>query len=106
MSGITLMPALRATAVVSTSRWTSEASEPSVFDRRVAPDPHLEPVDELREVVEASRHHLTDHDLDLLDLLVSGRSVPEVASALDVSVRTVGYHRDALVHRLRAGLVA
>ncbi|MFZ9629965.1 MAG: LuxR C-terminal-related transcriptional regulator, partial [Ilumatobacteraceae bacterium] len=83
-----------------------EAAEPTVFDRRLAPEPSVEPVDELRDVVASSRRYLSEHDLRLLDLLTSGRSIPEVASALEVSVRTVGYHRDALVHRLRAGLVA
>lgn len=87
-------------------RWTTESAEPAVFDRRIAAESQPEPVDELREVVALSRHELSDHDLRLLELLTSGRSIPEVASALDVSVRTVGYHREALVHRLRTGLVA
>lgn len=87
-------------------RWTCESSEPSAFERHVAVEQQAEPSDELAEAVDAARHSLTARDLRLLELLTSGRSIPEVADELSVSVRTVGYHREALVHRLRAALVA
>ncbi|MFM2184095.1 MAG: hypothetical protein RJB61_2389 [Actinomycetota bacterium] len=85
-------------------RWTCESSEPSAFERHVAVEQRVEPSEELAEAVDAARHSLTEHDLRLLELLTSGRSIPEVADALSVSVRTVGYHREALVHRLRAAV--
>ena len=79
-------------------------------------DPHLldlpaqvvatpDPADELAEVV-ASASSLTEHDLQLIDLLTQGHSSAEVASALHVSERTVRYHRDSVVHRLRAAALA
>ncbi|MFM7252098.1 MAG: RNA polymerase sigma factor [Ilumatobacteraceae bacterium] len=87
-------------------RWTCESAEPSAFERHVAIEQRTDPSHELAEAVEAARHSLTEHDLRLLELLASGRSIPEVAAALSVSVRTIGYHREALVHRMRAALVA
>lgn len=89
-------------------KWTSEAMEPATFDRRTAvPDgAHVDAADELAEVVELARSSLSDYDLRLLTLLRSGRSMAEVAEALAVSVRTVSYHRDALVQRMRTALVA
>jgi DNA-binding CsgD family transcriptional regulator len=89
-------------------KWTSEAMEPATFDRRTAvPDgEHVDAADELAEVVELARSSLSDYDLRLLTLLRSGRSMAEVAEALAVSVRTVSYHRDALVQRMRTALVA
>lgn len=87
-------------------RWTCESAEPSAFERHVAIEQRTDPSHELAEAVETARHSLTDHDLRLLELLASGRSIPEVAAALSVSVRTIGYHREALVHRMRAALVA
>lgn len=89
-------------------RWTAEVAEPASFDRR--PDlldgVRVDPADELAEVVEISRQRLSEYDLRLLSLLRSGRTMPEIAAELGVSVRTVSYHRDALVQRIRSALVA
>lgn len=89
-------------------KWTSEAMEPATFDRRTAsPDgEYVDPAEELAEIVDLARPSLSEYDLRLLGLLRSGRSMAEVASALSVSVRTVSYHRDALVQRMRTALVA
>lgn len=65
-----------------------------------AKNPTIEPMAELAEVVAAART-LTAHDRKLFGLLVSGVAISEVATQLEVSVRTVGNHRDVLVHRLR-----
>lgn len=55
---------------------------------------------ELAELI-AATHTLTERDRELLALIVAGRSSTEVAEALEVSVRTVTNHRDAMVSRLR-----
>lgn len=82
-------------------KWRTEAAAPSDLDRVAADSWRREPLEELLEVVELARPALSDHDLHLLGLLASGRTIPEVAAALQVSVRTVGYHREAMVYRVR-----
>lgn len=88
--------------------WTSEAAEPASFDRRpaAAEAEWSDPAEELTDVVAMARPHLSDDDLRLLELLRSGRTIPEIAAVLGVSVRTVGYHREALVRRMRSALAA
>ncbi len=65
----------------------------------------IEPSVELAEVIAGARL-LTEHDLRLLELLVRGCSQVEVAAELEVSVRTVRNHRNAVVHRLREAALA
>jgi DNA-binding CsgD family transcriptional regulator len=65
-----------------------------------APEAAREAADELAELVGAART-LTDRDRQLLALLTGGASMTDVATTLDVCVRTVSNHRDAVVHRLR-----
>jgi len=61
-----------------------------------------EPTDTLAEIVTVARRGaLSERDVELLALLLDGATTPQIAAALEVSVRTVGNHRDALVHRLR-----
>jgi DNA-directed RNA polymerase specialized sigma24 family protein len=67
---------------------------------RPAPEPTVDAAEELAELVDGSRT-LTDRDRRLLELLVGGASMHEIATTLDVCVRTVTNHRDAVVHRLR-----
>ena len=67
---------------------------------RPAPESVLDAAEELAELVDGS-HSLSHKDRRLLALLVSGASMTEVATTLDVCVRTVTNHRDAVVHRLR-----
>lgn len=76
-----------------------EVVAPPTFDAAEA-DPRAE----LAELAAAAV--LSDHDRRLLALLIAGRPVPEVARELEVSERTVRYHRDAVVHRLRQAAVA
>lgn len=87
-------------------RWTSESTEPATFERQVAAEARPEPLMELAEAVELARAQLTAGDLRLIGLLASGRSIPEVAASLSVSVRTVGYRREALVHRMRSAIAS
>lgn len=69
------------------------------LDRPVEPD---EPGDTLADIVAVARRGaLTERDLALLALLLDGAGTARIAAELEVSVRTVGNHRDALVHRLR-----
>jgi DNA-directed RNA polymerase specialized sigma24 family protein len=67
---------------------------------RPAPDSARDAAEELAELVGNART-LTDRDHRLLALLLHGASMTEVATTLDVCVRTVTNHRDAVVHRLR-----
>jgi DNA-directed RNA polymerase specialized sigma24 family protein len=67
---------------------------------RPAPETTRDAAEELAELVGEART-LTDRDLRLLALLLDGASMTEVATTLDVCVRTVTNHRDAVVHRLR-----
>ena len=65
-------------------------------------DQPLDPGVELAELVAAaSRSVLSERDLQLLTLLLDGRSPSEVAAVMRVSVRSVSNHRDGLVSRLR-----
>jgi DNA-binding CsgD family transcriptional regulator len=59
-----------------------------------------EPAAELAELLAAART-LTERDRRLARLLVDGAPMAEMAEVMQVSVRTVANHRDALVHRLR-----
>lgn len=67
--------------------------------RGAPPAADADPRDELAALVAAAS--LTDHDRRLLALLTAGCPMPEVARELEVSVRTVRNHRDAMISRLR-----
>ena len=82
-----------------------EVTAPHLLDLPVEAVIVREPCEELAEVV-ACAGALSEYDLQLIELLAEGRTMVEVASALDVSVRTVQNHRDAMVHRLRAAVAA
>jgi hypothetical protein len=82
--------------------WVQVPTEPGRLDQPVLCLPDPEPIAELAELVaEARNASFSNDDLRLLQLLMSGRPITEVASELDVSVRTVNNHRNAMVHRLR-----
>ena len=81
-------------------RLVVEAVPQERLDRPVEPVDEVAPAAELAELI-AAAHTLTDRDRALLALIVEGRSVGEVAEALQVSLRTVTNHRDAMVSRLR-----
>ena len=82
-----------------------ELTEPHLFEQSAQAAATVDAGDELAEVVAAARS-LTEHDLRLIELFAQGRSSAEVASALSISERTVRYHRDLVVHRLRAAALA
>jgi DNA-directed RNA polymerase specialized sigma24 family protein len=67
---------------------------------RPVPEAPTDAATELAELIDGSGT-LTERDRRLLALLVGGASMTEVATTLDVCVRTVSNHRDAVVHRLR-----
>jgi RNA polymerase sigma factor (sigma-70 family) len=77
-----------------------EAVPAERLDRPVEPVDDVSSSAELAELI-AAAHTLTERDRQLLALIVEGRSVGEVAKVLQVSVRTVTNHRDAMVSRLR-----
>lgn len=82
--------------------WEQVPTEPGMLDRPMVHMPDPEPLVELAELVAQARAtSFSDDDLRLLRLLVSGRPITDVASELEVSVRTVTNHRSAMVHRLR-----
>lgn len=79
-----------------------ELCEPQSLDLAVEYQAQIEPLLELADVIAQARaQHLTDHDVELLTLLVSGVSPPEAAKQLHISERTLRYHREAAVGRLR-----
>lgn len=87
-------------------RWASDSVAPGTLDLPVEVAPEVEPIAELAEVVAAGRRLLSERDMELVRLLVHGRSTGEVAAAMKVSVRTVSNHRDSVVHRLRQAVTA
>ncbi len=66
---------------------------------------HVEPLHELFAVASCAGS-LSAHERRLLGLLLSGRSLVEVAEALEVSERSVRNHRDLLVTRMRQAVAA
>lgn len=77
-------------------------------------DPNLEQRAELK----GERHALTPRELEVLQLIVDGKSNKEIATALDLSANTVAVHRanimntlgihktaELVVYAIRAGLV-
>jgi len=55
----------------------------------------------LDSVRDADAERLTSRQLDVLRLLVGGRSMKEAASILNISVRTIAFHKYAMMERLR-----
>lgn len=85
-------------------RLVHELVEPHELDVPAEPAPG-EPMLELLEVI-AQAGALPEADRRLLVLLAGGTTQVELAELLEVSERTVRYHRDAMVHRLRALVAA
>lgn len=82
-----------------------ELTAPNLLDLRVEASVTLDVADELAEVV-ACASSLTEHELQLIELLARGCSPAEMAEQLSISVRTVRNRRDAVVHRLRQAAMA
>jgi len=82
-----------------------ELTAPNLLDLPVETVVTLDVADELAEVV-AGASSLTEHELQLIELLVLGCTPAEMAQRLHISVRTVRNHRDAVVHRLREAAFA
>lgn len=84
-----------------------EFTEPRSLDTAVEYQAEIEPMLELADIIaEARAHTLTDHDLELLTLLANGVSPAEAARQLHISERTLRYHREAAVGRLRDAVLA
>lgn len=84
-----------------------EFTEPRSLDTAVEYQAEIEPILELADIIaEARTHSLTDHDLELLTMLANGVSPAEVAKQLHISERTLRYHREAAVGRLREAVLA
>jgi DNA-binding NarL/FixJ family response regulator len=84
------------------------ASGETVFDPQV----------EQRAELKGERHALTPRELEVLQMIVDGKSNKEIATALDLSANTVAVHRanimntlgihktaELVVYAIRAGLV-
>ncbi len=82
-----------------------QLTAPNLLDLAVDTVVTPDVADELAEVV-ACAGSLTEHELQLIELLASGCSPAEMAERLHISVRTVRNHRDAVVHRLREAALA
>ncbi len=84
-----------------------EFTEPRSLDTVIEYQAEIEPMLELADIIaEARSHTLTDHDLELLTLLANGSSPTEAAKQLNISERTLRYHREAAVGRLRDAVLA
>lgn len=84
-----------------------EFTEPRSLDTAVEYQAEIEPMLELADIIAQARSHsLTDHDLSLLTLLANGASSAEAAQKLQISERTLRYHRDAAIGRLREAVLA
>lgn len=82
-----------------------ELTAPNLLDLPVETVVTLDVADELAAVV-ACASSLTEHELQLIELIARGCSATEMAEQLSISVRTVRNHRDAVVHRLREAAMA
>ena len=82
-----------------------ELTAPNLLDLPVDTAVTRDVADELAEVV-ACAGCLTEHELQLIELIARGCSATEMAEQLSISVRTVRNHRDAVVHRLREAVLA
>ncbi len=82
-----------------------ELTAPNLLDLPVETVVTLDVAAELAEVV-ACASSLTEHELQLIELLARGCSPAEMAEQLSISVRTVRNRRDAVVHRLRDAAMA
>jgi DNA-binding NarL/FixJ family response regulator len=51
-------------------------------------------------VVELGKAALTERQLEVLQLLAEGKSMKEVAAVLDLTTRTVAFHKYRLMHNL------
>ena len=83
-----------------------EFTEPRSLDTTVEYQTQIEPMLELADIIAEARPTLTDHDLELLTLLANGASPAEAAKQLQISERTLRYHREAAVGRLRDAVLA
>ena len=84
-----------------------EFTEPQSLDTSVEYQAEIEPMLELADLIaEARPHALSAHDVLLLTLLANGASSAEAAQQLQVSERTLRYHREAAVGRLRTAVLA
>ena len=84
-----------------------EFTEPRSLDTAVEYQAQIEPLLELADLIaEARLTTLTEHDLELLTLLANGVSPTEAAKQLQISERTLRYHREAAVGRLREAVLA
>lgn len=66
----------------------------------IAPSINTPPADEFQKPPKGAPSHITPRQREVLRLLAEGRSMKEVAFALDVSTRTVAFHK----YRMMEGL--
>jgi DNA-binding NarL/FixJ family response regulator len=55
---------------------------------------------------EAPHKHLSDREFEVFQLLVSGRSVSDIAASLHLSVKTVSTHKTRILQKMSAASVA
>lgn len=90
----TVVPA--ALAVLHGGTWVSPRLNAKLLNRflhRVRPAP--------AELPQQGEMELTPREIDVLQLLKSGRTTKEIAAALDLSIRTVDIHRANIKRKLR-----
>lgn len=84
-----------------------EFTEPRLLDLPVDQSIEAEPMLELAALIaDAGSCVLSEHDRQLLTILANGASPTQAARKLQISERTLRYHRDAAVSRLRSAVLA
>lgn len=88
-------------------RLVHEFTEPRSLDTAVEYQAQIEPLLELADLIAVARTHaLSEHDVAVLTVLANGATSAEAAAQLQISERTLRYHRDAAIGRLREAVVA
>ncbi len=94
-----LLRAIEYQAFVRTSRRAMVSVHIDMTD--MAANESADSLTELADLVRAAQRVLTEHDRRVMQLLLHGRTPPEMAAELGVSVRTVTNHRHEMVRRLQ-----
>jgi DNA-binding NarL/FixJ family response regulator len=89
--------ALRGEQYISHAFTQPKAAPPPI----VEPAPAAPPAPDVQANGECLHSQLTDRQLDILQLLAEGRSMKEVAGVLNLTTRTVAFHKYRVMQRLK-----
>ena len=91
--------ALRGEQYISQAFTQPKATPPPIVEP--APPTSAPPDSDLPANGESLHSQLTDRQLDILQLLAEGRSMKEVAGVLNLTTRTVAFHKYRVMQRLK-----